>query len=770
MNNMDVNTFGELLTVLRKQHRISQNELADKLDVHRNTIGKWERGTCLPESKTIVLELAKQLRLNENETRQLLEASLTVVSSYWNVPYQRNPFFTGREEILQYLHTLLCSEKTAAITQSHALSGLGGIGKTQTALEYAYRHSPEYAAVFWIGADTYETLTSSFISIAEVLNLPERKEQDQSKIVAAVIRWLNSHQDWLLICDNVEDIEMVKRFLPTSRGGAILLTTRIHALGALAHTIELAQMTREEGILLLSRRAKLHDHYTSQNVLSPADAAIARTVVELMDGLPLALDQAGSYIEATQCSLSDYQRLFQSSRLRLLDERDAYADHSLSVTRTFTLAFERLQQSNPAAAELLTVCAFLAPEAIPETFFIEGAAHLGPTFESLAADPLQFNVAIKALLTYSLLQRNAAMQTVTIHRLVQAVLKESLDDAIQGEWIVRIIRAMIHTFPLNEEVQVDYSHVGDRLLSHALVCITFNGLRREDEVQRVTLMIYIARYLTSRAYYSKAEPIYQQALNIAEYTLGAENPLVAEALYGLADLDRVQGKYELAEPPFLKAIRIGEEMLGPEHPQVATSLNSLGHLYWNQGKFAEAESLFQKAIQIREKALGPEHPQVATSFNSLGLLYLNQGKFAEAESLFQKAIQIREKILGPEHSLLATSLTNLGTLYLQQGKYELAETLYQRALRIREGVLDPKHPQMGYPLTNLGSLYHEQGKYELAEPLYQRALRIYEEALGPKHRLVAHLLSNLAELMVSKIGMSWQDLYISERYEFGKRH
>ena len=263
MTNTDVYTFGELLASFRKQHHISQNDLATRLDVHRNTIGKWERGVGLPESKTIVLELARQLHLNEQETRQLLEASLTAVSPYWLMPYQRNPFFTGREEILQHLHSVLLAEKTVTITQSHALSGLGGIGKTQMAIEYAFQHASEYTAVFWIGADTYETLTASFISIAEILNISEKQEQDQSKVVAAVLRWLNSHLEWLLIYDNVEDIEMVKRFLPNSRSGAILFTTRIHALGTLAHTIEVTQMSQEEGIHFLSRRAKLLHSYAS---------------------------------------------------------------------------------------------------------------------------------------------------------------------------------------------------------------------------------------------------------------------------------------------------------------------------------------------------------------------------------------------------------------------------------------------------------------------------------------------------------------------------
>jgi tetratricopeptide (TPR) repeat protein len=743
-SNMDIYIFGELLATFRKQHHISQNDLAARLDVHRNTIGKWERGIGLPESKTIVLELAKQLRLNEQETRQLLEASLTAVSSYWNIPYQRNPFFTGREEILHHLHSVLLTEKTVTITQSHALSGLGGIGKTQMAIEYAYQHAPEYAAVFWIGADTYETLTASFISIAELLNLSEKQEQDQSKVVAAVLRWLNSHLEWLLIYDNVEDIEMVKRFLPNSRSGAILLTTRIHALGTLAQTIEVMQMSQQEGINFLSRRAKLLNSETSSTLLSAAESESVKTIVELMDGLPLALDQAGSYIEATKCSLSEYQRLFQSAGLRLLDERDAYADHPSSVARTFALAFAQLKKNNLAAADLLTVCAFLAPEAIPETFFIEGAVYLGPTFETLVADPLQFNAAIKVLLTYSLIQRNSTTQTLTVHRLVQVVLKEGISLREQKEWNLRALAAINTVFPEGKDVSSWYQC--ERLVVHVFQCVNYTESWEQASEEIATLLFKTGQYLIERGRYAEAELLLKRSVWTWEQLQGSEHILVVPSITMLGRVYYRQGKYKDADPLLRKALEIRERVQGMAHPDLAYLLNMQGNVYRDQARYEEAEAAYRRSIQIGKQKQGTEYIDLASPLNGLGNVYMSQERYEEAEAAYQQSIQIEEQEYGTEYIGLAHQLSNLARIYLEQGKYEETERLLKRALHIREQVLGKEHPLVAYPLNGLGDLYYDQGRYEDAESLLKDAMRIWEQASGEMYPNLAYPLCTLGSI------------------------
>jgi tetratricopeptide (TPR) repeat protein len=687
------------------------------------------------QPRAIKPELGKLRSLPRAERKS--EGAIGLESVFSNLP-DRNPFFTGRERVMVKLHEALVAQGRAA------LSGLGGVGKTQVAVEYTHRHFDEYAYTLWATAHSHETLVSSYGTLAGLLKLSEAGAQDQTAAVEAVKRRLSSNQGWLLILDNADDLVMARAFLPSGKNGHVILTTRAQAIGATAQRVEIQEMEPEEGALFLLRRATCIEGDVSLDTVTEFDRAQAEGIVTQLDGLPLALDQAAAYIEETSCGLSGYLNLCRSHTVELLRRRGAVlSDHFDPVSTTWALSFESIEKANRAAAELLRFCAFLSADAIPEEVFSEGVPELGPELGAVASDPLAWNDTFSEILKYSLLRRDPNTHTFEIHRLVQAVLKLEMTEATRRLWAERAVRAVGRAFP---SVEFSTWAVCERLFPQAHACAKLIDQWSFQFPEAAGMLNQAGFYLYQRGRYSGAKPLLERSLAIREKTLGPEHLDLANSLNNLAELYYNQGQYAKAEPLFERALAIREKALGPEHPDVAQSLNDFALVGYNQGQYAKAEPLLQRALVIREKALGPEHPDLAESFNNLALLYDNQGQYTKAEPLFERALAIREKTLSPGHPDLANSLNNLAVLYDNQGQYAKAEPLFERALAIREKALGPEHPDLADSLNNLALLYDNQGQYAEAEPLYQRAVVIFEKALGPEHRAVANSLNHLAEL------------------------
>lgn len=735
--------FGELLVTRRTRCNLTQTALATALGMHRNTISRWERGEGLPETRGMVLELARLLRLNEQETRQLLEASLTALVPYWTVPFRRNPSFTGRDMLLQKLHTQLATAQPVALTQASALSGLGGIGKTQLAIEYAYRYGLEYTAVFWLAAETADGLMTSVQQIAEQLQLPERQASEQSQVVAAVQRWLTRHTDWLMIADNVEDLELLQAVLPSSRHGSFLLTTRRQIPGTLVEMLEVPPMSSEEGIALLLQRAQ-----RSAMSIAETEAKAAREVITLLDGLPLALDQAGAYIGETGCSMTNYLQRYRSQRKQLLARRGTHGGaHPASVTTTLMLSIEQVEQTHPVAVELLRLCAFLHSEVIPENLLVAGASHLGPVLGPVVSDPYRFDQTLAALRNASLMTRQPETQTLSVHRLAQAVIQDQMERAETKCWLERVIRAVNAAFPGR---QFGTWTQCEQYLAHALACLSVTASVGNSPPETSELLSKVGGYLIDRGRYAEAEPLLEQAVALEERQPDPDYAALLSRQLERVELFLHQGKYAPAELLLHQMVALGEHHLEPTHRLAAEMLHTLAAVYQRQGKYEQAEALYQRVLLITEPQLGSEHPDVATTLNNLGVVYRKQGKYEQAEALYQRVLQIREHQLGPDHPDTASILHNLASLYRHQRKYEQAEPLCQQVVRIDEQQLRPDHPDTALSLTNLATLYREQGKWEQAEPLYQRVLQIQEHHLGSHHLNTAVTLRNLALLYQSQ--------------------
>jgi tetratricopeptide (TPR) repeat protein len=661
-----------------------------------------------------------------------------------NLPFERNRFFTGREEILRALHDALVKTSAIALTQTQAISGLGGIGKTQTALEYAYRFADNYKATFWVRADSHLSLSTGFVEIARLLELPEKDAQNPDDTARAVLRWLESNDAWLLIFDNADQPEILKAFRPRNPKGHTLLTSRAQVFDTLgiARPVEMEAMQPGEALAFLFSRTGREDNNDNER-------NAATQLAEALGYLPLALDQAAAFIVAKKARFQDYLTSYSKRRLKLLKESMPVAgDYPESMATTWALNFSEVEKVSETSSDLLRLSAFLSPDNIPLELITKGRAELGPVLSTALAevddDPLLLNEVLEPLTRYSLIRLDNDSQTYNIHRLVQEVLKDDMDKDTQRLWAERTVSALNKAFP---SVEFNLWPLCERLIPHAKAIsqpIEEWEIIIEDAGR---LLNQAALYSKERGQYADAESLYKRSLTIREKMQGSNKLGLATVLNNLGELYRVRGKYAEGETLHKRALAIREEVLSLDHTEIARSLNNLAALYYTQGKYTEAEPLFKRALDISEQALGADDPQVARNLNNLAELYSDQGKYAEAVTLQKRSLAIREKLLGAEHPDVAKSLNNLAALYCTQGNYTEVAALYERALTIYKETLGADHPSVGITLNNLAALYYLQDKYAEAEPLFKHSLAMREKALGPEHPDVAKLLKNYAVLL-----------------------
>lgn len=796
--------INEKLIQARLECEWSQADVADRIGTTHISVSRWERGIAFPTPyfrKKLCQLYAKsesELGLAKENTNNKKEPSLDesngkqTPSSHllWSMPYNQSPFFTGRELILQDIHDKFSKNKARLLAV--AISGLGGVGKTLTAIEYAYRHRNEYHAVFWTNAENYHTLASDFERMAgkSVLNLPEQGGQNQELIIAAVKQWFCTHDGWLLILDNADDLTEIHTFFPCVDHGCILLTTRDQALGDIIdHQIHIEKMKPDEATLFLLHRTRVLPKGASLDITSSLEQEHAKAIAEVLDYLPLALDQAGAYIDETKCSFPEYLDLYERQHKVLLKRRSRLATrYRETVATTWSISFQKIERANPISADLLRFFAFLHPDAIPEEIITTCSQDLSPLIQEIDTT-LELNQAIEELIKYSFIKRNTSDRTVSIHRLVQSVLKDGMDKEEQHKWVERTVYAIARIFPYVDYASLDRS---ERYFPHAQVCRDLIEQEHCISINASYLLRSAGTYLQERGQYVQAEAFLQASLSICEQLPSPQYSELLNSLNGLAILYEQQGKYILAEHLYQRALSICKETLGDEHPGSISCLNNLAALYLSQrriadaeplvaqilsslekrtgvdhndvahalhtaadlycfkGDYVSAEPLYQQVVAIREENLGPEHPKVANALNDLAFLYMHQGRLNDAEPLSHRALIISEKTQGAEHHFTAFKLNNLASIYLAQGKFTEAEQMFRRALIIRERALGSEHSEVANSLNNMALLYTKQEKLTEATAYLQKALAISEKARGPDHPEVALCLTNLAEIYMKQ--------------------
>ncbi|KAJ5621527.1 TPR-like protein [Penicillium herquei] len=733
-----------------------------------------------PTDRSFLLVKGEMTKMVRN-SKELIQQRNSGLSEYqWMVPFGRNRDFTGRESIVDQLCKQIDPTADAETCQRTAVLGLGGTGKTQVALELAYRLRAR-CSVFWVPAVDVGSFEKAYREIGRRLKV-DGIEKSQNDVKALVKRALSQEEagKWLLIIDNADDPKLfgkasISNYLPFSLKGSILLTTRNQQVVQQSdisskNTVSLSGMTRAESTQLLEKLIGSQD----------SDHASMDRLLDFLVDLPLAIKQAAAYLVQTQIPVPDYLQFYQSNktqaRLMSCDFEDQYRYEQVgnAVSTTWLISFKNIQRDNLLAADYLRSLCLLGEKEIPLTLI--------PHDE----DELDVLEAIGLLRAYKLITSHKDVPVYDVHRLVRLAMRAWMrhENSLQG-YATEVLQWVNYEFPRprhrNQAMWMSY-------LPHAesIVSTTRSDVDLPDEPDLLLNMgrayLKLGKYndaevfcrrgvqarekvpghghqdtladintlgivLGSNGKFEEAEAMHRRALQAKEKFLGPEHPRTLTSMNNLGVVLQQQGKFEEAEAMYRHAIQAKEKLLGPENSHTLTSIDNLGIVLQSQDKFKEAEAIHQRVLQAREKTLGPEHPETLFSINNLAICFEREGKFKEAEAMHRHAIQVEEKASGPEHPETLTSINNLAICFEREGKFKEAEAMHQRVLQAREKKLGPEHPETLISINNLAICFEREGKFKEAEAMHQRVLQAREKTLGPEHPETLTSINNLASTL-----------------------
>ncbi|MBT9316289.1 tetratricopeptide repeat protein [Leptothoe spongobia] len=643
--------------------------------------------------------------------------------------------FVGRTQAMTVLHTQLMEHSSGVA----AIVGMGGLGKSELAIQYASRYQNSYpGGICWLNARTGDVLTQliQYCQLQLGMVLPQKLAQ-QSLSVVETATWYIAH--WrldgtvLVVLDDVVTLSDCKPLLDLLKPPfRTLMTTRDQLLDASFFKVPLEVLYPDDALELLTALVG--------NRIQ-AEQTTAQTLCETLGYLPLGIELVGRYLSTNPfVSVTEVSQNISLRSQQLMPQPVSMMANQRGVWAAFELSWNQLDEAAQQLGELLS---FFAPGDISWEL-VEQVMALTDLEEAA------LTTAQTTLYQQSLLQK-ADGETLRLHPLIQEFFTaQRQQHPHQEDWQQAYIQGLA-----NFASDIPYVLVLEDInrLTPAIphiVALLRHPLDLISDENLEPLFTGTTRFYHSQAIYTEAQHWAEQGYAVLKERLGEENPDIARILNDLANLYSNQRCYSEAEPLYLQALEITKRTLDEEHPYVARSLNNLAILYYEQGRYSEAESLYLQALEITKRTLGEEHPNVANSLNNLAILYYDQRHYSEAESLYLQALEITKRTLGEEHPYVANRLNNLAILYSKQGRYSEAEPLYLQALEITKRTLGEEHPDVANSLNNLAILYYEQGRYSEAEPLYLQALEITKRTLGEEHPNVANSLNNLAILRRGK--------------------
>jgi tetratricopeptide (TPR) repeat protein len=674
------------------------------------------------------------------------------------VPFTRNALFTGREADLGSLAEKLLEGEFTNTVISQAVTGMGGIGKTQLAVEFAYRYGPRFKGVHWLDLRDVTALDGAIALCGVKMGYTHA---DQRELVAATMKHWVEDGPRLLILDNFEDVAQSNevlagfqhpslRLLVTSRRKDFPRATglRVQELGVFSEpeSLDFLEKTLERGETPQARK----------------------DLAEKLGHLPLALELAASYININRTGIEGYleeladvlqHESMQAEWFKELDVANP-TKHDQSLFGTFQLSWREVKDETGQKVFMTTgYCAPNTP--VPLEIFKE----------TLELEEKDLRKALYRLNALGLLADVDGLPA--IHPLLAAYARTA---AGSSEGLLEKLANRLAGIARQANDQADQS--GSLkwfvpLHPHVFAAAEFAEAAGVQDAAK--LLGNLGYYLRKIADYPGAKAADERALRNREQVFGQDHPDVALSLNNLGLVLRDLGDLAGAKASFERALRIGEASYGPDHPNVAIRVNNLGGVLKDLGDMAGAKAAYERALRIDEASYGPDHPNVATLVNNLGLVLRELGDMVGAKAAFERALRIDEASYGPDHPKVAIRVNNLGLVLKDLGDRVEAKAAYERALRIDEASYGPDHPNVARDVNNLGSVLRELGDLAGAKAAFERALRIDEASYGPDHPKVAIRVNNLGGVLkdlgdLAGAKAAYERALLIREVAFGKEH
>jgi hypothetical protein len=604
------------------------------------------------------------------------------------------------------------------------------------------------------------------MSLRGIPSLPSAQYSGVDDSVESVLQWISFLQEeWLIVFDNADapPPEVVEKFIPPGDRGNILITSRNGSMGRIVsfeNRIEIKELDEADAITLLLKASRLDP--------LPEHLEVSKKIVTELYCVPLAIDQAGAYIESG-CGIDQYLRQFSLHRYDLMSDATftGASKYNKTVYGTWDLSFKEIEKragghSAPkdaraaqAAISILQICAFYHHTNISKDIFQSAAQEAmkqdvnSDRFRKLPQavtlldhtllgldndghwDEFIFGQGIRVLLSFSLIKREQSYKTISFHPLVHYWSRERMSKSEQQNMCEMGSTILSCAISWRFETQ-DY-----RLRRLIFPHIKANKLH-ERQIGLIKQYyndkwINFALVLGENGDFNNAEQLEVQVMDMRKKLLGAEHPETLSSMANLASTYRDQGRWNEAEKLEVQVMDMRKKLLGAEHPHTLNSMGNLATTYGNQGRWNEAEKLHVQVMDMTKKLLGAEHPDTLMSMTSVASTYGIQGRWNEAEKLHVQVMDMRKKQHGAEHPNTLMSMAHLASTYRNQGRWNEAEQLEVQVMDMRKKLLGAEHPHTLNSMGNLATTYGNQGRWNEAEKLHVQVMDMTKKLLGVEH-------------------------------------